>query len=216
MKAFCIHIYKYATEKIIGSNIIKDQNLLELQNFFEFKFHSHETIHVLYLSKIFQIISHHFFNCFLSYRTINHNHKKRTRLTIQYNSQTHNKIWIITTKLQNQIQKLKKISCRRNWLNFIHFLPIQLHRAENPRIKYIHKQTSNIVLNIVIICPNQIGSHFILVCINQKIQAHATKNISKFLILTFELINKYHIGIRLHIKAEMKIHRFCPEDNIEI
>lgn len=214
VKAFCIQIYKYAIERIIGNNITKNQILLELQKFFEFKFHSHEIIHVLYSSKIFQIISPHFFSCFLSNRIIKPNHRKRIQLTIQYNSQIHNKTWTIITKLQNHIQKLKNISCRRNWLNFIRFLAIQLHNAENQRIKYIHKQTSNTVLNIVIMCPNQIGSHLILLCINQNIQAHVTKNIIKFFMLTFELINKYQIGIRLHNKAEIKTHRFCHEDNI--
>ena len=159
------------------------------------------------------MISHCFFNCFLSYRIINHSQRKRIQLTIQYNIQIHNKIWTMTTKLQNQIQKVRSISCRRNWLNFIHFLSIQLHKAENHKIKYNHKQTSNRVLNIVIKCPIQTGFHLILLCTNQKIQAHARKKIIRFLILIFEFTNKYNKGIRLHIRAETKIHRFCPEDS---
>ena len=72
------------------------------------------------------------------------------------------------------------------------------------------------MLNIVIKCPIQTGFHLMLLCINQKIQAHARKNIIRFLIFTFELINKYNKGIRLHNKADIKIHRFCFEDSIEI
>ena len=165
---------------------------------------------------MFAKISHRFCNCFLSYRIINPNQKKRIQLTIQYNIQIHNKIWTKTTKLQNPIQKVRNISCRRNWLNFINFLSIQLHIAENHKIKYIHKQTSNTVLNIVIICPNQIGSHLILLWINQKIQAPITNHIISFHVFILEAINKYQIGIKLHIKAEIKIPRFWPEDNIEI
>lgn len=118
------------------------------------------------------------------------------------------------TKLQNHIQKLKNISCQRSCLNLIIFLSIQLHKAENHKIRYIHKLTSNMVLNIVITCQIQIGSHLILLCNNQKIQAHAIKDIIKFLIFTFELKKRYQIGIRLHTKAEIKTHRFCHEDNI--
>ena len=161
-------------------------------------------------------MAHHFHNCLLSCRIINPSHKNSIRLTIQYNNQIHNSIWTIITKLQNQIQKVKKISCRRNWLNFIHFLSIQLHSAEKPKIKYIHRLTSNIVLNIVIKCPSQIGFHFILLCISQKIQAHARKNIINFFIFIFELINKYRIGMKLHIKAEIKIHRFRLDEKIEM
>ena len=72
------------------------------------------------------------------------------------------------------------------------------------------------MLNIVIICQIQIGSHFIFECIKPKIQAHKTKAISKFLIFTLEHRNKYKIGkTKAQAKAEIKIHRFCPEDNIQ-
>jgi hypothetical protein len=118
------------------------------------------------------------------------------------------------TKLQNQIQKLKNISCQRNWLNFISFLSIKLHKAENQRIKYIHSPTNNIVLNIVINCQIHTGFHLILLWINQKIHAQIRKNKIRFFIFTFGLINRYQIGIKLHNKAEIKIHRFSPEDSI--
>lgn len=160
------------------------------------------------------MISHCFFNCFLSNRIINHNQRKRIQLTTQYNIQIHNRICTITTKVQKPIQKIKNISCRRNCLNFIHFLSIRLPNAENHKIKYIHRLTSNIVLKIVIKCPIQTGSHLILLCISQKIHAHNRKNKIRFLIFIFWLTNKYQIGIRLHIRAETKIHRFCPEDSI--
>lgn len=163
-----------------------------------------------------QNISHRFQSCSLSYRIINPNHKKRIQLTIQYNNQIHNKIWIRITKLQNQIQKLKNISCQRIWLNFTHFLSIQLHKAENQSIKYVHKLTSNMVLKIVIIFQNQIGSHFILLCINPKTQAQIMNRIIKFLILNFELRNKYNKGKhQAHARAERKTHQFWPEDNIQ-
>ena len=214
MKAFCIHKYKYDTERIIGNNITKSQTLLEVQNSFEFKSRSHSIIQVLNSSNMFQIISHHFLSCSFSYRIMNHNHKKRIQLTIQYNTHIHNRIWTITTKLQNHIQKLNNISCQRSCLNLINFLSIRLHKAESHRIRYIHRLTSNIVLNIVIRCQIQIGSHLILLWIIQKIHAHAIKDIIKFLIFTFELKNKYQIGIRLHTKADIKTHRSCHEDNI--
>lgn len=162
-----------------------------------------------------QIISHHFLRFFLSYRIINPNPKKRSQLTIQYNNQIHNKIWTIITKLQNQIQKLRNISCQRNWLNFIHFLSIQLHKAENHKIKYIHKHTSNTVLNIVIMCPSQTGSHLILLCTTPNIHAHTKKAISNFFTFTLDEVNKYIIGIKAHNMADITIHRFCPEDSIQ-
>ena len=210
MNAFCIHIYRYARESRMGINIAINQI------FFVFKFHPPVTIHVLNFSSISEIISPHFFSCSLSYRIINHNHKKRIQLTIQYNNQIHSKIWTRITKLQNQIQKLRNISCRRIWLNFTSFLSIQLQIAVNQRIKYIHKLTSNIVLNTVIICPNQIGSHLILLCIRPKIHAQIMNRISKFLIFTLELAKKYKRGkAHAHARAEITIHRFCPEDSIE-
>ena len=86
VNAFCIHIYRYANEKNIGNNIAKNQI------FFLFKFHPHAVSHSLYLTNISQIISHRFQRFFLSYRIINPNHRKRIRLTIQYNNQIHNKI----------------------------------------------------------------------------------------------------------------------------
>ncbi len=194
----------------------KNQIFLEFQKLFEFKSQLHEVIHTLYSSKIFQIISHHFQSSFLSYRIINHNHKKRAQLTGQYNNQIHNKIWTIIMKLQSHIQKLKNISCRRNWLNFISFLPIRLHSAENQRSKYIHRDTSSIVLKIVIIFQNHTGSHLILLCISPKIQAHTTNHIIRFFTFVLELKNKYKIGnIPAHNKAEIKIRQFWLEDNIQ-
>lgn len=162
------------------------------------------------------MISFHFQRCSLSYQIINPNHRNSNQLTTQYNNQIHNRIWTIITKLQNQIQKLRNISCRRNCLNFTHFLSIQLPRAENQSIKYIHKHTSKTVLNIVIRCQIQIGSHFILECTTPKIQAHKTNAISKFLIFILELASKYKNGNNhAHNKADIKIRRFCPEDSIQ-
>lgn len=186
------------------------------QTFFAFKFHHHDTIHALNFSNIFPIISHHFQSCSLSYRIINHNHKKRIRLTIQYNNQIHSKIWTSTTKLQNHIQKLKNISCQRNWLNFINFLSIRLQTAENQRIKYIQRVTRSIVLNTVITFQNQTGSHLILLCISQNIQAQIINRKIRFLTFSLELAKKYNRGkTHAHAKADITIHRFCPEDNIE-
>jgi hypothetical protein len=140
---------------------------------------------------------------------MNPNQMKRSQLTIQYSNQSHIKTWTIITKLQNQIQKLKNISCQRNWLNFIHFFSIQLHKAENQRIKYIHKLTSNMVLNIVMNRQNQTRSHFIQLCTNPKIQAHTMNRIIKFLILNLELRNKYRIGNnQAQARAEIKIRQF--------
>lgn len=148
---------------------------------------------------------------------MNPNNKKRIQLTIQYNNQTPNKIWTRITKLQNQIQKLKNISCQRNWLNYINSLSIRLQIAENQRIKYIHKLTSSIVLNTVIIFQNQIGSHLILLCISQKIQAQITNRMIKFFNFNFELARKYKIGnAQAHNKAEINTRRFCHDDNIEM
>ncbi len=160
--------------------------------------------------------SHHFHNDFLLYRTINHNHRKRIRLTIPYSKSFHIKICTIIIKLQSQIQKLKNISCRRNCLNFIIFSSIRLHRAENPRIKYIHRQTSKIVLKIVIKFQIHTGFHFILLCISQNTQAHITNHMTKFLSLIFELKNKYKIGnAQAHNIADIKIHQFWLEDSIQ-
>jgi len=210
VNAFCIHIYRYARESRIGIKIAINQT------FFTFKFQPHDTIHVLNFSSISQIISHRFQSCFLSYRIINHNHKKRIRLTIQYNNQIHNKICTSITKLQNQIQKLKKISCQRNWLNFTNFLSIQLQIAENQRTKYVHKHTRSMVLNTVIIFQNHIGSHLILLCIKPKIHAQTMNRIIRFLIFSLELAKKYAIGnAEAHNKAEITTHRFCHEDNIQ-
>lgn len=193
-----------------------NQSFFQFHNFFEFKVHPQEHIQFLYSVKISQIISHHFQRFFLSYRIINPSQRKRSQLTTQYSNQVHIKIWTITTKLQNQIQKLKNISCQRNWLNFIHFLSIQLHTAENQRIKYIHKLTSNTVLNIVMNRQNQTGSHFIELCINPKIQAQTTNRIIKYLILNLELISKYKIGNnQAHARAEIKTCQFWPEDSIQ-
>ena len=156
------------------------------------------------------------------------NHKKRIQLITPYRSPIHNKIWTITIKLANQIQKLKNISCQRNCLNFIHFLSIQLQSAENQRIKYNHKQTSNIVWNITINHQSQtfwpiqalFESHelpnFIQLCNNPKTHAHITNDISKFLNFTLEHANKYKIGNnKVHRIADIKIHRFCSDDNIQ-
>ena len=131
-------------------------------------------------------------------------------------------------KLESQIQKLKNISCQRNCLNFIHFLSIQLQRAANQSIKYNHKQTSKIVWNITINHQSQAlcqihelaespeDPSLIQLCNNQKIQAQRTKEISKFLIFTLEHIRRYNIGKAMaHNKAEIKIHQFCPDDNIQ-
>ena len=119
-------------------------------------------------------------------------------------------------KLQNQIQKLKNISCQRNWLNFTSFLSIRLHNAENQRIKYIHKLTRSTVLNTVITFQNKTGSHLILLCINPKIHAQTMNRIIRFLIFILELANKYNIGNnQAHNKAEITTHRFCHEDNID-
>lgn len=190
--------------------------MFHFQNSLEFKFQDHEIIHNLYCSKIFQIISHRFHSCFLSYRIINPSHKKRIRLTIPYNNQIHNRIWTIITKLQNQIPKLKKISCQRNWLNLINFLSIRLQRAQNQSNRYTHKQTSNIVLKTVITFPNQIGSHLMLLCTNPNIQAHIMNRIIRFFTFILSLIKKYKIGnAPAHNNAEITIHRFCEEDNIE-
>ncbi len=210
MKAFCIHIYKYAKESRIGINMAINQI------FFAFKLHHHDTIHALNFSRMSQIISHHFQSCFLSYRIINHNHNKRIQLTIQYNNQVHSKIWTRTTKLQNQTQKLRNISCQRNWLNFINFLSIRLQIAENHRIKYIHRLTRSIVLNTVITFQNQTGSHLILLWINPKIHAQIINRNIRFLIFNLELAKKYNSGqTPAHSRAVITTHRFCPEDNIE-
>ena len=166
---------------------------------------------------MFQIISHHFQRDFLSYRIIKPSHKKRIQLTIQYNIQIHIKIWTIIIKLQNHIQKLKKISCQRNWSNLINFFSIQLQTAENQRIKYIHKQTSKTVLNTVIRCQIPIGSHFIFECIKPKTHAHNINAIIKFLTFTLLHINTYNIGNnKAHNNAEIKTHQFWLEDSIEI
>lgn len=210
MNAFCIHIYTYTREITTGNNTKMSQI------FFELNIDSEDNSHNLKLSNIPKIIFHHFFSCFLSYRIINHNHKNSNQLTIQYNNQIHNKIWTIIIKLDNQIQKLKNISCQRNCLNFIIFLSIRLQSAENHKIKYNHKQTSNKVLNIVIKWPNHIGSHFILLWINQNNHAHAKKAIKRFLNFNFEENVMYNIGIIAHMIAANIIHRFCQDDSIDI
>ena len=184
--------------------------------FFVLTFHPQEINHSLNFSNISEIISHHFQSCSLSYRIKNHNHKKRIQLTIQYNIQIQSKIWTTITKLQNHIQKLKNISCRRIWLNFTNFLSIRLHSAENHRIKYVHKLTRSIVLNTVITFQNQIGFHFILLCISPNTQAPTINRIIKFLIFTLEHQIRYNRGnTQAHNKAEMITHRFCHEDNIQ-
>lgn len=193
-------------------------NIARNQIFFAFIFHHQEINHNLTFSNISEIISHHFQSCFLSYRTMNPNHKKRIQLMIQYNNQIHNRICTIITKLQNHIQKLKNISCQRNWLNFIIFLSIRLQSAENHNIRYIHKLTKTTVLKIVIMFQNsQIGFHFILLWINQNIHAQTINRIIRFLIFILELAIKYKIGnAQAHNKAETIIHRFCHEDSIDI
>lgn len=186
------------------------------QIFFLFKSHHHDINQTLNLSSISQIVSPNFLSWLLSYRTINHNHKKRIQLIIQYNNPTHNRISTRITKLQNHIQKLKIISCQRSWLNFTNFLSIKLQSAKNQRIKYIHKLTRRIVLNIVITFQNQIGSHLILLCINPNIQAQTINQIMRFLIFILELAKRYKIGnTKTHNNADITIHRFCPEDNIQ-
>ena len=75
----------YANERIIGKDRIRNQIFLEVQKALEFRFRAHETTHVLYFSKMSQIISHCCLRFSLSYRIMNPNHKKRIRLTIQYN-----------------------------------------------------------------------------------------------------------------------------------
>lgn len=210
MNAFCIHKYKYATERRTGRNIVINQI------FFAFKFQPHVKIHTLNFSRIFQIISHRFHSCFLSHRIMNPNHKKRIQLILQYNNQIHKRICTRITKLQNPIQKLKNISCQRNCLNFTNFLSIRLQSAENQRIRYVHKLTRSIVLNIVIIFQNQTGSHLILLCISPKIHAQIMNRIIRFLIFILSLKKKYKIGkAHAHSKAEITTHRFCHEDNIQ-
>ncbi len=170
----------------------------------------------MYLLNTSQIISHHFQRFFLSYRIINHNHKKSSQLTIQYSNQIHNKIWTIIIKLQNHIQKLRNISCQRNWENFKSFLSIRHQIAENQSIKYTHKQTNKTVLNTVITFQNHIGSHLILLWIKPKIHAQIINQIIKFLTFNFELRKKYKIGNnRVQAMAEIKTHQFWPEDNIQ-
>jgi hypothetical protein len=100
-------------------------------------------------------------------------------------------------------------------VKFINFLSIQLQIAENPKIKYIHRLTNSRVLNNVIICPNHIGFHLILLCITPKIHAHAKKEISIPFILGLELASRYTIGIAVHSKADTTIHRFCPDESIQ-
>ena len=210
MNAFCIHIYKYANDRRTVINITTNQSFLA------FKFHPQDISHTLNLSNISDIISHHFQSCFLSYRTINHNHKKRIQLTIQYSKLSHNSICTRITKLQNQIQNVKNISCQRNCLNFTNFLSIRLQSAENQRIKYIHKLTSSIVLNTVITFQNHIGFHLILPCINPKIHAQIINRIIRFLIFILGLAIKYKIGkTQAHNKAKITTRRFCHEDNIQ-
>jgi hypothetical protein len=67
----------------------------------------------------------------------------------------------------------------------------------------------------VINCPGHTGSHLILPCITPKIHAHIKKAIIRFFILNFEDANRYIIGNDAHNKADIKIHRFCPEDRIQ-
>jgi hypothetical protein len=72
------------------------------------------------------------------------------------------------------------------------------------------------VLKIVIICQIQIGSHFIFECTNPKIHAQITNRIANFQSLIFEHANKYKRGkTKAHKIADIKIHRFCAEDNIQ-
>ena len=72
------------------------------------------------------------------------------------------------------------------------------------------------MLNTVITFQNQTGSHLILLCISQNIQAQMINRKIRFLTFSLELANKYNRGqIPAHAKADITIHRFCPEDNIE-
>jgi len=55
-----------------------------------------------------------------------------------------------------------------------------------------------------------------LLCINPNIQAHIMNRIIRFFTFILSLIKKYKIGnAPAHNKAEITIHRFCEEDNIE-
>ena len=72
------------------------------------------------------------------------------------------------------------------------------------------------MLNIVINCHGHTGSHFILLCTNPKTHAQITNRITNFLTSTFVAKSKYKTGkSNVQIIAEAKIHRFCPEANIE-
>ena len=44
---FWIHIYKYARERIIGNNVIKNQIFFQFQKSLEFRFHPHDVSHIL-------------------------------------------------------------------------------------------------------------------------------------------------------------------------
>lgn len=70
-------------------------------------------------------------------------------------------------------------------------------------------------MNIVMMCPNQTGSHLILLWTNPNIHAHTKNAISNFFTFTFDAANKYAIGIRAHNIADMKIRRFWLEPNIQ-
>ena len=67
-----------------------------------------------------------------------------------YNKSIHNKIWMMIRNPSNHSQKHKNTSCRRVCLNFINFLSIRLHIAENQHIRYIHKENNKIVWKITI------------------------------------------------------------------
>ena len=113
--------------------------------------------------------------------------------------------------------KLISISCQLSCLNFIIFLSIRLHNAANQQIKYIHRENSKTVLNMVMKFQNHIGSHFICECISQKIPAHVHNHKTSLLNFVFELANQYNTGnIHTHNMDVITIHRFCHDDKISL
>ena len=64
-------------------------------------------------------------------------------------------------------------------------------------------------------CPNQTGSHLMLLCTIPNIHAHIKKAINRFFTFTFENKNKQPIGNKVHNIADMKTRRFWLEANIQ-
>ena len=71
------------------------------------------------------------------------------------------------------------------------------------------------VLKIVIMFQNQMGSHLILLCINAKTHAQTINRIIRFLIFGLEIINKYKIGNKPQIRADIKIRQFWLDESIQ-